>query len=1337
MEVKGLRLTVKLGTKEKRVRLRSLLHVLRVVRGRMLAFTALVLIAGVGSFVWFRSQASAACECNLFTTPTGQTLFQEGAALELGVKFIPAVDGTITGIRYYKQGSMSGTHVGRLWNNGSGPEIKSATFQSETASGWQSVTFDTPVTVTAGTTYVASVSFMDGRYIASTNYFTSNVTNGPLTAPSSASSGGNGVFNGSAGSYPNNTSNSANYWVDVSFYASDPPVVSSVTPTDAATNIEPGDTVKATFDMSMDPTTFNSSTFTVKDPSQNAVAATYSYDDATKTASFVANEGFSPNTTYTATLEGGTGSTVNNLAGIPLASDYTWSFTTAAAAQCPCSLKDRAAPVNAGTADDLGSTELGVKIKATTNGYITALRFYKPITSTQTTHTGKVWSSTGTQLATVTFSNESDYGWQEAKLSSPLRVNENQVYVVSYGASDAIYAYTANALTGQNITSGYMTAYANSSSENAATGSGNGNGVFTTTAGSYPSSASPNGSYYWVDAVFSLTSNPSNPLTVGVTQPKSDAYGVQRDQVVTAKFNRNIDGATITNSTFQVFNSSNSQIAGTATYDVAKGEATFTPGSQLTAGQRYTAKLAASVADTDGTTLGSEYSWSFTVGSAVSTDPLAAPGGPILAITNSGSPTSPYYTEILRTEGLNYYDTKDITQVDAATLANYKVAVLAEMSLSQPQVDTLTAWVNNGGNLIAMRPDSKLAGLLGLTSAGTTRANQYMLIDTASGPGEGIVSESMQFKGTADNYSLNGATAIATLYSNANTATSNPAVTTKSVGSNGGTAVAFTYDLAKSVIMMHQGNQSWVGQNRDGNSPARANDLFYGNMVGDVQPDWVDPDKFHIPQADEQQRLFANIITEAARDKQPMPRFWYLPGSNKAALLMAGDDHGLNNNTGTEMIINNFLNNSATNCSVIDWECDRTSHYVYESASLTNARATQYVGYKFEIGDHISTTCNAFASYAALSAIYTADLNTWRAKYTTVPNQKTHRYHCYVWSDWDSQARVEAANDMRYDLNYVAFPGTWVGTKAPIMTGSAMNMRFTDTTGTMIDVRQGVTNLDDQSTNATNVNALIDNAVGSTGYYGIYGTHYDMSNSFDKTLIASAQSRDVAMISAEQALTWLDGRNSSTFSSFTGDNGQYGFTIAAAEGATGLRAMLPIANEGGTLDELTLGGNDVTYQTQTIKGEQYAVFNANPGAYTATYTDYDPNAGNGGNNGGNNDGNSGGSSGSSGSGSTSGSTGSSSAAGRGANSDTTAESTEGDGILPDEATGDEQTNTDSPSTGGWNTDDSDESSENTSGSGDTGFIPWIIGGFVVVVALLGGWWFLAWRRRHADTSSPY
>src|SRR5262249_20901355 len=155
---------------------------------------------------------------------------------------------------------------------------------------------------------------------------------------------------------------------------------------------------------------------------------------------------------------------------------------------------------------------------------------------------------------------------------------------------------------------------------------------------------------------------------------------------------------------------------------------------------------------------------------------------------------------------------------------------------------------------IAMRPDKKLASLLGLTDAAATLADSYILVDTSAAPGVGIVGQTMQFHGTADRYTLSGATSIATLYSTATAATSNPAVTVKSVGSAGGQAAAFTYDLARSIVDTRQGNPAWSGQERDGQDPIRSDDLFFGG----TQPNYVDLNKVAIPQADEQQRLLAN-----------------------------------------------------------------------------------------------------------------------------------------------------------------------------------------------------------------------------------------------------------------------------------------------------------------------------------------------------------------------------------------------------------------------------------------------------------------------------------------------
>jgi hypothetical protein len=138
-------------------------------------------------------------------------------AVTLGVKFQASANGKITGIRFYKGPQNTGTHTGALWQGST--RLASATFTNETASGWQQVNFATPVSITANTTYIASYHTNTGEYSADGNYFANPYTNGPLTAPSTSASGGNGVYRygTSLTAVPNSTYNANNYWVDVVF----------------------------------------------------------------------------------------------------------------------------------------------------------------------------------------------------------------------------------------------------------------------------------------------------------------------------------------------------------------------------------------------------------------------------------------------------------------------------------------------------------------------------------------------------------------------------------------------------------------------------------------------------------------------------------------------------------------------------------------------------------------------------------------------------------------------------------------------------------------------------------------------------------------------------------------------------------------------------------------------------------------------------------------------------------------------------------------------------------------------------------------------------------------
>lgn len=72
--------------------------------------------------------------------------------------------------------------------------------------------------------------------------------------------------------------------------------------------------------------------------------------------------------------------------------------------------------------------------------------------------------------------------------------------------------------------------------------------------------------------------------------------------------------------------------------------------------------------------------------------------------------------------------------------------------------------------------------------------------------------------------------------------------------------------------------------------------------------------------------------------------------------------------SGTQPVMNDWLNESATDCSLEDWEWVRASHYIYDDSGISNDRAVQYDSYGFEIGVHPLEACNNYASYALFSA---------------------------------------------------------------------------------------------------------------------------------------------------------------------------------------------------------------------------------------------------------------------------------------------------------------------------------------------------------------------------------
>jgi glucose/arabinose dehydrogenase len=108
-----------------------------------------------------------------------------------------------------------------------------------------------------------------------------------------------------------------------------PPTITARTPAPGASGVAVGVSPTATFSEAMNASTITSSTFTLVQQGQSTpLPATVTYSAGSLTATLDPSANLAAGTTYTATVKGGS-SGVKDVAGNPLASDASWSFTTA------------------------------------------------------------------------------------------------------------------------------------------------------------------------------------------------------------------------------------------------------------------------------------------------------------------------------------------------------------------------------------------------------------------------------------------------------------------------------------------------------------------------------------------------------------------------------------------------------------------------------------------------------------------------------------------------------------------------------------------------------------------------------------------------------------------------------------------------------------------------------------------------------------------------------------------------------------------------------------------------------------------------------------------------
>jgi hypothetical protein len=201
--------------------------------------------------------------------------------------------------------------------------------------------------------------------------------------------------------------------------------------------------------------------------------------------------------------------TINIAAGNPNTSAWNFVFTRAHTAvepttsvgypqtdpathnTCPCTVLGGSGTPASISSSNAYAYELGTRFYSETAGNVTALKFYK-VAGMASSHVANLWNSTGTKLATVTFTGETASGWQTATLSSPVAIAANTPYVVSYVISTGPFAYTESQFATSEVNAAPL--------HGLRSGVAGINGVFNSGGTGFPTEGW-NDTNYWADVV--------------------------------------------------------------------------------------------------------------------------------------------------------------------------------------------------------------------------------------------------------------------------------------------------------------------------------------------------------------------------------------------------------------------------------------------------------------------------------------------------------------------------------------------------------------------------------------------------------------------------------------------------------------------------------------------------------------------------------------------------------------------------------------------------------------------------------------------------------------------
>lgn len=577
------------------------------------------------------------------------------------------------------------------------------------------------------------------------------------------------------------------------------------------------------------------------------------------------------------------------------------------------------------------------------------------------------------------------------------------------------------------------------------------------------------------------------------------------------------------------------------------------------------------------------------------------PPEPILLLASDDG-FGTYTGEILKAEGFNEFQNKSVfdEEITASFLLKYDLVILAQREIGTVKGEIIKNFVHGGGNLIALKPDIFLSEMFGISPLPGVVAEGYIGIDTSVMEGRGLSSETIQFHGEADSYSIKSGREIASLYADPDTKSDYPAVVSSTYGR--GKAYIFTYNLPESIVYTRQGNPGYAGKEKDGINGLRAMDLFTDG--------WLDHSKNYLNQADIQMNLLSHCIETMTESRKPLPRFWYFPDTLKCLVTLTNDGE-YRSESDFEVQI-----------SDLDSAGAKMTIYILETNKVSKEWVEKWTGRGFEISGHPDNIKEAgdprwseMNKVLALKKKEITDL--YGLEMSTIVN------HWFVWCGTDSlgnpefaaQAMIEANHGLELDINYAHYDngsnqGHFLGARGSDQgnfTGSGLIMKFAGSRGEVLDIYQHLNNVYDQQYNENHdpegfyscFKGLMDRSINDEAYSYIsiksHNDEYYFSKDPLMKMISYSKTNGVPVWTASKLLGFIKMRNEARFSDIEWSGRQLSFNVeSTSDHSNGLTVMLPYIYDEEKIEVINLNGKAEGHSIHTIKGNQYAFLTVKP-----------------------------------------------------------------------------------------------------------------------------------------------